>query len=166
MPADKFQIRSIFGIIVNEESSAVKLWGAFLDRLGLKLKCVGRLGSRDDRQRYYRLLSLDPDGRGEVFWRWRERDALNDRSVFTAPGAEPETEPVPTELAASVEEARDMLEAAIDEPVGLTRDVMDIVVSSFKGVKRAGRWIWKALSARARNWVRDLAPEGYRWLTG
>jgi hypothetical protein len=159
-------VRSIFGITVSEESSAVKLWGAFLDRLGLKLKCVGRLGSRDDRQRYYRVTSLDPDGRGEVFGRWRERDASNERPVVNAPATEPEIDPIPSGLAASVEEARDMLEAAIDEPINLTRDVMGVVLSSFEGVERAGRWIWKILSARARDWIRDLAPDGYRWLTG
>jgi hypothetical protein len=79
---------------------------------------------------------------------------------------EPDTLPVPEELAESVEDARDMLEAAIGEPFGLTREVMDIIVSGFAGVKDAGRWVWKALSARARDWVRYLAPDGYKWLTG
>jgi hypothetical protein len=164
-------IRSVFGITVSEDGSAVKLLGAFLDRLGLKLEYLGRFGSRDDRQRYYRLASLDPDGRGELFDRWRERDSsvvpsVSGSSVDDLLSPEPDTLPVPEELAESVEDARDMLEAAIGEPFGLTREVMDIIVSGFAGVKDAGRWVWKALSARARDWVRYLAPDGYKWLTG
>ncbi|MEG3440404.1 plasmid replication protein, CyRepA1 family [Pannus brasiliensis CCIBt3594] len=161
----RFQIRSVFGITVSEEGSAVKLLGAFLDRLGLKMKCIGRLGSRDERQRYYRLISLDPDGRGEIFARWRERDATPAETSI-APPVSIAPEPVPSELADSVEDARQMLETAVGEPVELTRDVMDAIVAGFEGANKVGLSIWNALSARARDWIRDIAPEGFRWLTG
>jgi hypothetical protein len=164
----RHQIRSIFGITVSEEGSAVKLLGAFLDRLGLKLEYIGRFGSRDDRQRYYRLTSLDPDGRGEIFERWKERDLS---SVSTSLVQDhlipvPDTPPVPEEWVESVKDAREMLETAIGQPVGLTREVMDAIVSGFAGVKDAGRWVWKTLSFKARNWVQYVAPDGYRWLSG
>jgi Domain of unknown function (DUF3854) len=162
----RHQIRSVFGITVSEDGSAVKLLGAFLDRLGLKLECIGRLGSRDERQRYYRLLSLDPDGRGEIFQRWRERDASIALSVINAPMTEPETEPVPIELVADVEDARDMLETVVGESVELTREIASVIVSGFAGAKDVGRWLWGALSSHARNWIRYIAPDGYRWLTG
>jgi Domain of unknown function (DUF3854) len=167
----RHQIRSVFGITVSEEGSAVKLLGSFLDRLGLKLECVGRLGSRGDRQRYYRLTSPDPDGRREIFDRWRERDSslalsVSGSSVQYLLQPIPDTPPVPEEWKDGVEDAREMLETAVGESVGLTREVMDAIVSGFAGVKDAGRWVGRALSARAKDWVRYLAPDGYRWLTG
>jgi hypothetical protein len=167
----RHQIRSVFGITVSEEGSAVKLLGSFLERLGLKLECVGRLGSRSDRQRYYRLTSLDPDGREDIFERWRERDlslalSVSGSSVEDHLSPVPDTPPVPEELVESVEDARDLLETAVGEPVGLTREVMEIIVSGFAGVKDAGRWVWKALNLKAKDWIRYVAPDGYRWLTG
>jgi hypothetical protein len=167
----RHQIRSVFGITVSEEGSAVKLLGNFLDRIGLKLECIGRLGSRDERQRYYRLTSLDPDGRREIFERWKERDSslalsVSGSSEYDHLHPVPDTPPVPGEWVESVEDAREMLETAVGEPVGLTREVMDAIVSGFAGVKDAGRWVWKALGLQARDWVRYVAPDAYRWLSG
>ncbi|NJO93463.1 MAG: hypothetical protein HC820_02200 [Hydrococcus sp. RM1_1_31] len=42
--------------------------------MGLRLTYFGRLGSREERQRVYKMVSLDPDGRQAIFERWLARD--------------------------------------------------------------------------------------------
>jgi hypothetical protein len=62
------------GISIGEKDTPIRFLQRVLGKFGLKLSCCGRLGSRLDRRRVYRLAGLNLDGRNEIFSRWLERD--------------------------------------------------------------------------------------------
>lgn len=63
------------GVSINpERDSPIAVAQRLLKKLGLKLTNIGRLGSRDERQRVYKMINPDPDGRGAIFARWLARD--------------------------------------------------------------------------------------------
>jgi hypothetical protein len=81
-PVTRWQILTILGITINPENdSPISVAQRLLKLLGLKLKCLGRFGSRGNRQRNYQIMSINPDGRDEIFRRWWNRDAAD----FSAP---------------------------------------------------------------------------------
>jgi hypothetical protein len=74
-PRPRAQIRTILGIkIAPERDSPIAVAQRLLELLGLKMECLGRLGSRGARARVYRGCNLDPDGRQDIFARWFARD--------------------------------------------------------------------------------------------
>ena len=62
-----------------ESDTPIKVVQKLLSLLGLKLTCIGRLGSRSDRERVY---VYDPplDGREEIFASWLQRDNVSEPS--------------------------------------------------------------------------------------
>ena len=70
----KKDIRTCLGITIGENDTPIRFLQRVLGKLGLKLSCCGRLGSRGDRRRVYRLAGLNLDGRNEIFSRWLDRD--------------------------------------------------------------------------------------------
>jgi hypothetical protein len=60
----------------SEKDSPIAIAQLLLGKLGLKMKCHRRRVN-GERVRFYRLESLDPDNRGEVFERWLQRDLDN-----------------------------------------------------------------------------------------
>jgi Domain of unknown function (DUF3854) len=69
-------IKTVLGLTINPlKDSPVAVAQRLLGRLGLKLTCIGRLGSRGNRKRVYQLLDPNLDGRNEIFSRWSERDS-------------------------------------------------------------------------------------------
>jgi hypothetical protein len=72
------EIKAYIGIKIQSDPNAhrngpVDVLRKFLKTIGLKIVCVGK-ESTGDQNRIYRIESLDPDGRGEIFARWLERD--------------------------------------------------------------------------------------------
>ena len=70
----KKDIRTCLGVTIGEKDTPIRFLQRVLGKLGLKLSCIGRLGSRGDRRRVYRLAGLNLDGRNEIFSRWLELD--------------------------------------------------------------------------------------------
>ena len=70
----KKDIRTCLGITIGENDTPIRFLQRVLRKLGLKLSCCGRLGSRGDRRRVYRLAGLNLDGREAIFSRWLDRD--------------------------------------------------------------------------------------------
>lgn len=78
-PLTASQIRGILGVSIAPNDSPI----AFVQRLlkslfGLKLTFDRQQMIDGVRKRYYRGCDLDPDGRGEVFARWLDRDDCDD----------------------------------------------------------------------------------------
>jgi hypothetical protein len=72
------EIKTYTGIKIQSDPNAqrnrpVDVLRKFLRAIGLKIVCVGK-ESTGDQNRIYQIASLDPDGRGEIFARWLERD--------------------------------------------------------------------------------------------
>ncbi|CCI27815.1 plasmid replication protein, CyRepA1 family [Microcystis aeruginosa] len=70
----KKDIRTCLGITIGENDTPIRFLQRVLGKLGLKLSCCGRLGSRGDRRRFYQLAGLNLDGREAIFSRWLDRD--------------------------------------------------------------------------------------------
>lgn len=66
-------IKRILNLWVNELESPVAIAQKILAKLGLKMKCYRRRVN-GVLVRFYRLVTFDPDNRGEVLERWLERD--------------------------------------------------------------------------------------------
>jgi hypothetical protein len=74
-PITRSQIKAILGVSINpNHDSPIAVAQRLLKKLGLKLTNLGRPGSRGDRQRVYKMINLDPDGRQAIFERWFARD--------------------------------------------------------------------------------------------
>ena len=70
-------IKRILGFWINpDKDSPIAIAQLLLAQLGLKMEC-DRRRVNGQRVRFYRLETLDPDGRGGVFDRWLERDKTN-----------------------------------------------------------------------------------------
>ena len=69
-----WSILTLLGLTVNHLDTPIAIAQMILSKLGLKLRYLGRFGSRGHRQRVYGGASVS-DGRGEIFRRWLERDA-------------------------------------------------------------------------------------------
>lgn len=90
--ANRWDVKAATGIGVSDKDTLIALVQRFLKKLGLGLKCDGRRGSRDNRQRIYKFVEPS-DGRNRIFEAWRERDeAAAADLVFTlAPVPAPES---------------------------------------------------------------------------
>jgi hypothetical protein len=67
-------IKTLTGITIGANDTPIRFAQRLTGKFGLKLTCIARIGPRGSRTRVYRLTSIDPDGRGEIFARWCERD--------------------------------------------------------------------------------------------
>jgi hypothetical protein len=78
-PIPRSQIKSILGMSINpEKDTAIGVAQRLLGLMGLKMTCLGRFNEKKDsqtqnRQRVYRLLTSEPDGRNAIFERWLDK---------------------------------------------------------------------------------------------
>jgi hypothetical protein len=71
--ANQRELKTFLGLTIVESDTPIKIVQKLLSLLGLKLTCIGRLGSRAKRERVY-ILEFCNDGREEIFATWLERD--------------------------------------------------------------------------------------------
>jgi Domain of unknown function (DUF3854) len=65
-------IKNYLGVSISEGLSGIAIIQKLLSKLGLKLTYVGRMGSRDNRERVYEFV--EPfDGRDVIYQRWQNR---------------------------------------------------------------------------------------------
>jgi hypothetical protein len=70
------ELKTFLGLTIVESDTPIKIVQKLLNLLGLKLTCIGRLGSRGKRERVY-VFELPDDGREEIFNSWLQRDRSN-----------------------------------------------------------------------------------------
>ncbi|AFZ38106.1 hypothetical protein Sta7437_4650 (plasmid) [Stanieria cyanosphaera PCC 7437] len=70
---NKRELKTFLGLTIVESDTPIKIVQKLLGLLGLKLTCIGRLGSRDKRERVY-LFEPPNDCREEIFASWLQRD--------------------------------------------------------------------------------------------
>ncbi|MGF1539335.1 MAG: plasmid replication protein, CyRepA1 family, partial [Pleurocapsa sp.] len=75
---NKRELKTFLGLTLVESDSPIKIVQKLLDILGLKLTCIGRLGSRGQRERVY-VFEPQTDGREEIFALWLQRDSALDK---------------------------------------------------------------------------------------
>jgi hypothetical protein len=77
--ANKRELKTFLGLTIVESDTPIKVVQKLLSLLGLKLTCIGRLGSRGHRERAY---TYEPpnDGRSEIFDSWLQRDSVFNQS--------------------------------------------------------------------------------------
>jgi hypothetical protein len=68
----RYFIRDYLGVSVSEGLSAIAIIQKLLSKLGLKLTYVGRMGSREKRERVYQFLEAQ-DGRDVIYQQWQNR---------------------------------------------------------------------------------------------
>ena len=71
--ANQRELKTFLGLTIVESDTPIKIVQKLLSLLGLKLTCIGRLGSRKERERVYMFEPPD-DGREEIFASWLQRD--------------------------------------------------------------------------------------------
>lgn len=85
-PIPRSQIKTILGMSINPaRDTPIGVAQRLLELLGLKMECIGRLGSRGARARVYRGCNVDPDGREAIFSRWLVKDTEKDRNDSCPP---------------------------------------------------------------------------------
>jgi hypothetical protein len=70
------ELKTFLGLTIVESDTPIKIVQKLLSLLGLKLTCIGRLGSRGKRERVY-VFEPPDDGREEIFASWLQRDRSN-----------------------------------------------------------------------------------------
>jgi hypothetical protein len=80
--SNRRELKTFLGLTIAESDSPIKIVQKLLGLLGLKLTCIGRLGSREQRERVYMFEPPD-DGRDEIFASWLLRDRASSSSVST-----------------------------------------------------------------------------------
>ncbi|MBE9171377.1 DUF3854 domain-containing protein [Pleurocapsales cyanobacterium LEGE 06147] len=71
--ANQRELKTFLGLTISESDTPIKIAQKLLSLLGLKLTCIGRLGSRTQRERVY-VFEPPDDGREEIFAHWLQRD--------------------------------------------------------------------------------------------
>ena len=71
--ANQRELKTFLGITIVKSDPPIKIVQKLLGLLGLKLTCIGRLGSRSKRERVY-VFEPPSDGREEIFATWLQRD--------------------------------------------------------------------------------------------
>jgi hypothetical protein len=72
--ANQRELKTFLGLTIVKSDTPIKIVQKLLSLLGLKLTCIGRLGSRGQRERAY--TSEPPnDSRSEIFATWLQRDS-------------------------------------------------------------------------------------------
>ncbi|MEO0013582.1 MAG: hypothetical protein RLZZ535_1971, partial [Cyanobacteriota bacterium] len=72
--ANQRELKTFLGLTIIESDTPIKIVQKLLSLLGLKLTCIGRFGSRGQRERVYTFEPPD-DGREEIFKSWLRRDS-------------------------------------------------------------------------------------------
>jgi len=71
--ANKRELKNFLGLTIVKSDTPIKVVQKLLGLLGLKLTYIGRLGSREQRERVYVFTPPD-DGREKIFASWLQRD--------------------------------------------------------------------------------------------
>ena len=80
--ANQRELKTFLGLTIVESDTPIKIAQKLLSLLGLKLTYIGRLGSREQRERVY-VFELCNDGREEIFASWLQRDKNLTQVEFT-----------------------------------------------------------------------------------
>ncbi len=72
--ANQKELKTFLGLTIVESDTPIKIVQKLLSLLGLKLTCIGRFGSRSQRERVY-VFESPNDGREEIFASWLQRDS-------------------------------------------------------------------------------------------
>lgn len=88
--ANARDIKTALKITISERDEPIAVVQKLFSKVGLALKCVGRLGSREDRQRVYKFVAIT-DRRFELFAAWLKRDEalaelVEQRNSVSTPG--------------------------------------------------------------------------------
>jgi Domain of unknown function (DUF3854) len=77
-------IQNYLNIGISEKQTPITIVQKLLSKIGLNLTYVGRLGSRENREKVYEFV-LPSDQRDLIFWQWLEKDEIahapNDQKV-------------------------------------------------------------------------------------
>jgi Domain of unknown function (DUF3854) len=71
----RYIIKNYLGVSISEGLSGIAIIQKLLSKLGLKLTYVGRMGSRENRERVYQFVEVQ-DGRDVIYQRWQNRYVL------------------------------------------------------------------------------------------
>ncbi|WP_019505895.1 plasmid replication protein, CyRepA1 family [Pleurocapsa sp. PCC 7319] len=71
--ANKRELKTFLGLTIVDSDTPIKIAQKLLSLLGLKLTYIGRLGSREQRERVY-VFESPNDGREEIFTNWLQKD--------------------------------------------------------------------------------------------
>ncbi|MEO1341129.1 MAG: plasmid replication protein, CyRepA1 family, partial [Cyanobacteria bacterium J06635_13] len=71
--ANKRELKTFLGLTIVESDTPIKIAQKLLSLLGLKLTYIGRLGSREQRERVY-VFESPSDGREDILASWLQRD--------------------------------------------------------------------------------------------
>jgi hypothetical protein len=75
-------IKNYLGVTISEKVTPIGIAQRLLDKIGLKLSYVGRLGSRGNRECVYRFVPPN-DGRDLIFGQWLNRDERENHSAVS-----------------------------------------------------------------------------------
>ncbi|BAU67449.1 hypothetical protein STA3757_48710 (plasmid) [Stanieria sp. NIES-3757] len=81
--ANQRELKTFLGLTIVESDTPIKIVQKLLSLLGLKLTYIGRLGSREQRERVY-VFEPPDDGRKEIFASWLQRDSAFTQVESTA----------------------------------------------------------------------------------
>ena len=81
--ANKRELKTFLGLTIVESDTPIKIIQKLLSLLGLKLTYIGRLGSREQRERVY-MYEPPSDGRSEIFKSWLQKDKVLAQTKSTA----------------------------------------------------------------------------------
>ena len=73
--ANKRELKTFLGLTIVESDTPIKIAQKLLSLLGLKLTYIGRLGSREQRERVY-MYEPPSDGRSGIFKSWLQKDKV------------------------------------------------------------------------------------------
>jgi hypothetical protein len=153
-----FEIRTIFGISVNESSPPIKVLQSFLEQLGLKMTCIGRLGPRGDRRRVYQLQDLSPDTRREIFSLWQTRDeSVSTATLINNPIEHLDTAPPELEeeqkLDNDLEQLQQLISSCDRTDKNAVKTVKAIVGEVFEAIPTIRRRLLELLDQHWRAWL-------------
>ena len=97
--ANKRELKTFLGLTIVESDTPIKIAQKLLGLLGLKLTCIGRLGSRNERERVY-IFEPPSDGRAEIFASWLQRDSAFRQAESTANFSEDAMSEVASDISA------------------------------------------------------------------
>lgn len=172
-----WDIKAAFNLSINDKDTRIAIAQKLLGKLGLKLDCLRREGSRGDRQRVYGYS--DPgDGREEVFAAWLARDtealAADEAAKSTASVSTPgnkditmspvDTYPVDTELKSPIpQQQENETPPNAQSPARVGTISTPSPVRSVEILTRAGNWLRGYFYVGRKNERHQLADSaGYR----
>jgi hypothetical protein len=75
-----WEIKTVLGVTISQKDTPIAIAQKLLRLLGLKMKYLGRFGSRQARERYYGNVAID-DEKIKVFEGWLSKDSSRNEMV-------------------------------------------------------------------------------------